>query len=72
MSASPKPRFSHALDLIRIGQIKQVVPYLIPLGKEVLPFLELLEKEWKLGLPVANIRKQLLDREAQAKENRQA
>ncbi len=72
LSASPKPRFSHALDLIRIGQIKQVVPYLIPLGKEVLPFLELLEKEWKLGLPVANIRKQLLDREAEAKENRQA
>jgi hypothetical protein len=71
-SAPPKPRFSHALDLIRIGQIKQVLPYLVPLGKEVLPFLELLEKELKLGLPVANIRKQLLDREAQAKENRQA
>lgn len=71
-SAPPKPRFNHALDLIRIGQLKQVVPYLVPLGKEVLPFLELLEKELKLGLPVANIRKQLLDREAQAKENRQA
>ena len=68
----PRPRFNHALDLIRIGQINQVVPHLVPLGKEVLPFLELLERELKLGLPLADIRKQLLDRETEFKENRQA
>ncbi|MBL8398240.1 MAG: diguanylate cyclase [Candidatus Accumulibacter sp.] len=71
-SEPPRPRFNHALDLIKIGQISQVVPHLVPLGKEVLPFLELLERELKLGLPLANIRKQLFDREAQSKETRQA
>jgi diguanylate cyclase (GGDEF)-like protein len=68
----PAPRLNHAIDLIKTGQPEKVIPYLVPLGKEILPFLELLEKELKLGLPLADIRKRLLDRERESQDSRQA
>jgi len=49
-----------------------VIPHLVPLGKEMLPLLELLEREWKLGLPLADIRKRTLDREHEIEDTRQA
>jgi hypothetical protein len=49
------PRLGHAIDLIRAGHERAVIPHLVHLGKEVLPFLELLERELKLGLPLADI-----------------
>jgi hypothetical protein len=49
-----------------------VIPHLVQLGKEMLPFLELLEKELKLGLPLADIRKRVLDREQEVQDTRQA
>lgn len=68
----PAPRLNHAIDLIRTGQTEKVIPYLVPLGKEILPFLELLEMELKLGLPLADIQKRLLDRERGSQDTRQA
>ena len=68
----PVPRLGHAIDLIRTGRAKAVIPHLVHLGKEVLPFLELLEGELKLGLPMADIRKKILDREHEVQDTRQA
>ena len=68
----PVPRLGHAIDLIRTGRAKAVIPHLVHLGKEVLPFLELLEGELKLGLPMADIRKRILDREHEVQDTRQA
>jgi hypothetical protein len=39
-----------------------VIPHLLKLGKQVLPLLRLLERELKLGLPLADIEKSMLDR----------
>lgn len=68
----PVPRLGHAIDLIRTGRARAVIPHLVHLGKEVLPFLELLEREWKLGLPMADIRSRILDREHEVQDTRQA
>jgi diguanylate cyclase (GGDEF)-like protein len=68
----PAPRLGHAIELIRSGHASAVIPHLVQLGKEVLPFLELLEKELKLGLPLADIRKRVLDREQEVQDTRQA
>ncbi len=69
---TPVPRLSHAIDLIRSGHAHAVIPHLALLGKEILPFLELLERELKLGLPLAEIRKRMLDREQGVQDTRQA
>jgi len=72
VSEVPAPRLSHAIDLIRAGHESAVVPHLVHLGREILPFLELLERELKLELPLADIRKRMLDREQESLDNRQA
>ncbi len=72
VSEVPVPRLSHAIDLIRAGHESVVVPHLVHLGNEILPFLELLKRELKLDLPLADIRKKLLDRERDPPDNRQA
>ena len=59
----PAPRLGHAIDLIKAGHENAVIPHLLSLSKEALPFLELLERELKLGLPLAELRKRTLDRE---------
>ncbi|MEF8699862.1 MAG: diguanylate cyclase [Candidatus Accumulibacter sp. UW26] len=68
----PAPRLEHAIELIRSGHASAVTPHLVQLGKEVLPFLELLEEELKLGLPLADIRKRVLDREQEVQDTRRA
>ncbi|WP_300451448.1 diguanylate cyclase [Accumulibacter sp.] len=72
LSEVPVPRLGHAIDLIRTGHENAVVPHILQLGKEILPFLELLERELKLGLPLADIRKRMLDRTHEAQDTRQA
>ncbi|MBN8515814.1 diguanylate cyclase [Accumulibacter sp.] len=62
-SRQPAPRLGHAIDLIKAGHESAVIPHLLQLGNEVLPFLELLERELKLGLPLAELRKRTRDRE---------
>ncbi len=69
---APVPRLGHAIDLIRAGHADAVVPHLAQLGREILPFLELLEREWKLGLPLAGIRERMLERERDSEDTRQA
>ncbi|EXI66097.1 MAG TPA: diguanylate cyclase [Candidatus Accumulibacter phosphatis] len=68
----PVPRLGHAIDLIRAGHAAAVIPHLAHLSREILPFLELLEREWKLGLPLADIRERMLDREHEFQDTRQA
>ncbi len=69
---APVPRLGHAIDLIRAGNDAAVVPHLAHLCREILPFLELLEREWKLGLPLAGIRERMQDRERESEDTRQA
>ncbi|MCB1940970.1 MAG: diguanylate cyclase [Candidatus Accumulibacter sp.] len=71
-SELPTPRLGHAIDLIKAGHETAVIPHLVKLGREILPFLELLERELKLGLPLAEIRKRTLDREQESKDTRHA
>jgi len=55
------PALAHAIELIRAGQESAVIPHLLKLGRQVVPLLQLLERELKLGLPLADIEKHLLD-----------
>jgi diguanylate cyclase (GGDEF)-like protein len=59
------PKLAHAMELLRMGQERAVLPHLRSLGKQVLPLLRLLERELKLGLPLAEMERKVLD-EAQA------
>lgn len=59
--ATQVPRLDHAIALIRSGHDNEVVPHLAELGRQVLPLLKLLERKLKLGLPVAELEKCLLD-----------
>ena len=59
--ATVVPRIDHAIALIRSGHENEVVPHLATLGKQVLPLLKLLERKLKLGLPMADVEKCLLD-----------
>jgi len=61
MSEAPVPRLEDAIALIRAGNESEVMPHLNVLGSQVLPLLNLLERELKLGLPMADIEKCLLD-----------
>lgn len=58
---SSVPRVEHALALIKAGYAHEVVPHLAHYGRQVLPLLRLLEQHLKLGLPLAQIEKRLLD-----------
>ena len=62
------PNLRHALELIRAGHESAVIPHLLKLGKEVMPLLKLLERELKLGLPMADIQKRMLDRAQEAED----
>lgn len=64
-SELPALQLGQAITLIKAGHEDAVIPHLVHLGKEILPFLALLERELKLGLPLADIRKRTLDREQQ-------
>ena len=58
---SSVPRVEHALALIKAGYAHEVVPHLAYYGRQVLPLMRLLEQHLKLGLPLAQIEKRLLD-----------
>jgi diguanylate cyclase (GGDEF)-like protein len=66
--ASPLPNLGQAIELIKAGNEKAVVPHLLTLGKQILPLLKLLERELKLGLPLADIEKSMLDRAQEAED----
>lgn len=62
VAALVAPSLAHAVDLINGGHESAVMPHLLKLGKQVLPLLRLLERELKLGLPLADMEKSMLDR----------
>lgn len=56
------PGLQHALELLRAGRTESVRPHLPALGEQVLPLLELMDKEFGLGLPVGEIGSLLKER----------
>lgn len=66
--AAVVPRLDLAIDLIKSGHEGDVVPHLAALGRQLLPLLELLEQELKLGLPLADMEKCMLDQAREAKD----
>lgn len=67
-SAAAAPNLVHAIDLIRAGHENAVIPHLPELGKQLLPLLHLLERELKLGLPLADFEKRMLDPAQEAED----
>jgi len=55
------PRIDLAIDLIKAGHEREVMPYLAELGNRVLPLLSLLDRRFKLGLPMAEIEEKVLE-----------
>ncbi len=55
------PRIDLALALIKSGHESEVMPHLTALGSQILPLLKLLERDFKWGLPLAEIEKSMLD-----------
>ena len=59
--AAVAPRLDLAVSLIRSGHESDVLLHLRELGQQILPLLGLLNRELKLGLPMAEIEKSMLD-----------
>ena len=55
------PRLDHAIALISAGHEDEVLPHLAHFARQLLPLLRLLDKNWKLGLPLADMEKRLPD-----------
>ena len=51
------PRIDLAIALIKAGHESEVLPHLATLGGQVLPLLKLLNREWALNLPLADLEK---------------
>ena len=55
------PRIDLALALIKAGHESEVMPHLAELGSQILPLLSLLDRSFKLGLPMAEIEEKVLE-----------
>ena len=55
------PRIDLAIALIKAGHESEVMPHLAELGRQVLPLLNLLDRSFSLGLPMAGIEKNMLE-----------
>lgn len=62
-AAPAAPPLDRALALIGEGREDAVLPHLPELCRQVLPLLKLMERDWKLGLPLAGIEERLTGRE---------
>jgi len=62
------PRIDLAIALAKSGHESELLPHLAALGSQVLPLLKLLDREYRLGLPMAEIEKKLLDPAQEAKD----
>jgi two-component system cell cycle response regulator len=60
-NAVPLPTLERAIDLIRSGHESEVLPHLRTLGSQLLPLLKLLDRDLKLGLPLADFERSMLD-----------
>lgn len=54
-----------AVELLRAGRPEAVIPHLLALGQQLLPLLNLLNREAELGLPLADVEKRLNERASQ-------
>ena len=55
------PTVDRAISLIKAGCESEVLPHLAALGRQLLPLLTLMERDLKLGLPLAAIEKSMAD-----------
>lgn len=62
------PRIDLAIALAKSGHESELLPHLAELGSQVLPLLKLLDREFVLGLPMAEIEMKLLDPAREAKD----
>jgi hypothetical protein len=62
------PRIDLAIALAKSGHESELLPHLAELGSQVLPLLKLLDREFVLGLPMAEIEKKFLDPAREAKD----
>ena len=62
------PRIDLAIALAKSGHESELLPHLAELGSQVLPLLKLLDREYMLGLPMAEIEMKLLDPAREAKD----
>lgn len=65
------PTLERSLALIKAGHESEVVPHLAALGRQILPLLKLLERDFKLGVLMEEIEKTLLDKAQESGEPRQ-
>ncbi len=70
LGLTPLPQMSvgRALELIAAGQGGEVLPYLPELGAEVLPLLQLMERELHLGLSLSELEKSIQLRNIQLRD----
>jgi len=59
--AAIAPRVDLAIALIKAGHESEVTPHLAELGSQILPLLGLLDRSFKLGLPMAEIENKVLE-----------
>lgn len=62
LAAGKRPTLTQALDLLRANRSDALLPHLAALGQEIAPLLWLLDKEFGLGLPLADIELRLSER----------
>ena len=67
-NAVPPPTLERAIDLIRSGHESEVLPHLLTLCSQLLPLLKLLDRDLKLGLPLADFERSMLDPTQEAKD----
>jgi hypothetical protein len=65
------PRLDRAVALINSGRDGEVVRHLAALGSQVLPLLKLLDREFKWGLPMADIERGMPDPARKPEDARQ-
>jgi len=67
-NATVTPTIERAISLIKSGDEREVIPHLRALGRQILPLLKLMERELKLGLPMADVERCLLDQVQEEKD----
>lgn len=71
-AAAAVPTVDRAITLIKSGCENEVLPHLAALGRQVMPLLRLMERDLKLGLPLAEIEKGVADPVRETKDTGQS
>lgn len=62
---APGREFEHALARLAAGDVASVRSQLAPLARRIMPLLNLLEQEYRLGLPLAELERKLQEQPGQ-------